>query len=139
MRPVEDGLEVSVVRAQRIYNNHRWPNPIVVKLEHVEPAFIPPAIRTLPAMASGEMSGELIDLGDETEVQVGFKYRLKPKGLNDIIRNGDWQELAAGVLKKKGTFQAQLPDLPSGRYQIRAVVRHNYISIEGAIEEIEVP
>jgi len=29
------GLEISVVRAQRIYNNHQWPNPIVVKLESV--------------------------------------------------------------------------------------------------------
>ncbi|RLD71301.1 MAG: alpha-L-fucosidase [Bacteroidetes bacterium] len=33
-----EGLTISVVRAQRIYNNHQWPNPIVVKLEHVEPA-----------------------------------------------------------------------------------------------------
>lgn len=30
------GLKISVVRAQRLYNNHRWPNPIVVKLEGVE-------------------------------------------------------------------------------------------------------
>lgn len=31
-----DGLELSVVRAQRLYNNHKWPNPIVVKLEGVK-------------------------------------------------------------------------------------------------------
>lgn len=30
------GLNVSVVRAQRIYNNHQWPNALVVKLEGVE-------------------------------------------------------------------------------------------------------
>jgi alpha-L-fucosidase len=29
------GLEISVVRAQHIYNNSRWPNPVVVKLEGV--------------------------------------------------------------------------------------------------------
>jgi len=35
----EDGeLRISVVRAQRLYNNHRWPNPVVVKLTDVEPA-----------------------------------------------------------------------------------------------------
>jgi alpha-L-fucosidase len=34
----EDGLHISVVRAQRIYNNRKWPNPITVKLENVEPA-----------------------------------------------------------------------------------------------------
>lgn len=31
-----DGLKISIVRAQRIYNDHRWPNPIVVKLEGVK-------------------------------------------------------------------------------------------------------
>ncbi len=30
------GLEVSVMRAQRLYNNKRWPNVLVVKLENVE-------------------------------------------------------------------------------------------------------
>lgn len=32
-----DELHISVVRAQRLYNNNRWPNPVVVKLTHVEP------------------------------------------------------------------------------------------------------
>jgi len=30
-------LHISVVRAQRLYNDQRWPNPVVVKLTHVEP------------------------------------------------------------------------------------------------------
>ena len=30
-----DGLRISVVRAQRIYNDRKWPNPVVVKLENV--------------------------------------------------------------------------------------------------------
>lgn len=30
------GLKISVVRAQRIYNNRKWPNPVVVKLENVK-------------------------------------------------------------------------------------------------------
>lgn len=33
---LDEGLQISVVRAQRIYNNKKWPNPIVVKLEGVE-------------------------------------------------------------------------------------------------------
>ena len=32
----EEGLEISVVRAQRLYNNRRWPNAVVVRLENVE-------------------------------------------------------------------------------------------------------
>ena len=31
-----DGLELSVMRAQRIYNNKTWPNTVVLKLENVE-------------------------------------------------------------------------------------------------------
>jgi alpha-L-fucosidase len=34
----DDGLHVSVVRAQRIYNNTRWPNPIVLEITHAQPA-----------------------------------------------------------------------------------------------------
>ena len=30
-----DGLKLSVFRGQRIYNDRKWPNPIVVKLENI--------------------------------------------------------------------------------------------------------
>jgi alpha-L-fucosidase len=30
------GIEISVMRAQRVYNDRQWPNPLVVKLEGVE-------------------------------------------------------------------------------------------------------
>lgn len=33
-----DGLHVSVVRAQRIYNDSKWPNPIVLKITNAKPA-----------------------------------------------------------------------------------------------------
>jgi alpha-L-fucosidase len=36
LRQTDEGLEISVVRAQRLYNNYQWPNPVVVKLENVE-------------------------------------------------------------------------------------------------------
>jgi alpha-L-fucosidase len=32
-----DGLHVRAMRAQRIYNDLTWPNPVVLKLTHVEP------------------------------------------------------------------------------------------------------
>ena len=31
-----DGLSLSVMRAQRLYNNKRWPNTVVFKLDNVE-------------------------------------------------------------------------------------------------------
>ncbi len=36
IKQTEEGLKISVVRAQRIYNNSKWPNPVVVKLEDVK-------------------------------------------------------------------------------------------------------
>lgn len=36
LQAMDDGILISVVRAQRLYNNHAWPNPLVVKLEGVE-------------------------------------------------------------------------------------------------------
>ncbi|MCP4639949.1 MAG: alpha-L-fucosidase [bacterium] len=33
----DDGLHLSVVRAQRLYNDSKWPNPVVAKLTHVAP------------------------------------------------------------------------------------------------------
>ena len=35
-KQTKEGLEISVVRAQRIYNDRKWPNTVVVKLENVE-------------------------------------------------------------------------------------------------------
>ena len=32
----EQGLKVTVMLAQRIYNDRKWPNPMVVKIENVE-------------------------------------------------------------------------------------------------------
>lgn len=31
------GLHISVMRAQRIYNDTKWPNPIVLKITHAKP------------------------------------------------------------------------------------------------------
>lgn len=33
--PTEQGLQVSVMRAQRLYNDKTWPNPVVLKIENV--------------------------------------------------------------------------------------------------------
>jgi len=32
----DDGVEISVMRAQRIYNDRKWPNPIVVKIDGID-------------------------------------------------------------------------------------------------------
>ena len=39
-----DGLRVSAYRAQRLYNDRRWPNPVVIKLTNVEAGLRPPVM-----------------------------------------------------------------------------------------------
>jgi alpha-L-fucosidase len=36
MKNTEGGLKLNVMRAQRIYNDRKWPNPIVIKLESLK-------------------------------------------------------------------------------------------------------
>ena len=35
-RRTPNGLEVSAMRAQRLYNNNRWPNPVVLRMTHAQ-------------------------------------------------------------------------------------------------------
>jgi len=32
----EDGLHIDIMRAQRVYNNSLWPNPVTVKITNIE-------------------------------------------------------------------------------------------------------
>jgi len=36
VKETTDGMELSIMRAQRIYNNRKWPNPLVIKIEGIE-------------------------------------------------------------------------------------------------------
>ena len=36
----EDVLEISYCRTQRLYNNHEWPNPLVLKITNVDSRFV---------------------------------------------------------------------------------------------------
>jgi alpha-L-fucosidase len=41
-----DGLHIRAMFTQRLQDNSRWPNPIVLKITHVRPAFTPPKVET---------------------------------------------------------------------------------------------
>ena len=86
-----DGLKISVVRAQRIYNNHQWPNPIVVKLENVIPAMDLARFKTNEAavLTPGQIKFkmEIPDTGDASELKVGFEYRPLRSSLEKEVNN----------------------------------------------------
>lgn len=133
----EEGLQISVVRAQRIYNNHKWPNPIVVKIENVEPALDPPFVNTISALKTGErmmIKGELIKKGDVNEVEVGFMFRPY-LGFAENLAGGEWTYTHFIAMDKLEKYNIGINDLEPGVvYEYRAVVRHPKIEVKGEIK-----
>lgn len=136
----EDGLHISIVRAQRIYNNHKWPNPIVVKLENVEPALDPPFVKTIGATILDKrvmLKGELMKKGDGEKFKVGFLYRPY-SGFAENLTGGEWtysELIEIGDFEK---FNMGINDLKAQQdYEYRAVVRHPKIEVKGDIKRFK--
>lgn len=138
----EDGLHISCVRAQRIYNNHKWHNPIVLKLENVEAALEPPAVQTVSAERNGStvvLKGQVIETGDADQVEVGFFYRPFA-GFTEALNTQPWKETDFKTVSSGEDFNATLPQLKPGQeYEYQAVLRHPKIEVQGDIQRVSIP
>jgi len=137
----DDGLHISVVRAQRIYNNGKWPNPITVKLENVEPALDPPAVITKSAkLRDGklELKGELVKMGDLDKLRVGFEYREYAGFVENLYVTG-WDKSKVLDLSHKEDYAITIDDMEKDKvYEYRAVVIHPQMRIYGDIKKVTV-
>jgi alpha-L-fucosidase len=130
----DDGLHISVVRAQRIYNNHRWPNPVVIKLENVLPALEPPIIETTSVNVFENivrLNGNIIKKGDAEVVKVGFEYRPYV-GIAEILYT-DWQKTEFIEVGEEGSFSLELKKIEKGGYEYRAIIIHPMLTVYGDI------
>ncbi len=131
------GLHITVYRAQRLYTDRSWPNPIVVKLTHVEPAMYPPQVTTLraewnPAAAAETLHGSLTNLGNVEEVKVGFQFRLKKGGTDLSERTEPWTDVPTTARTATGEFEYLLSGLAANRdYEFRAMVQHPLLTNYG--------
>ncbi len=139
-----DGLHLRANRAQRLYNDRKWPNPVVLKLTHVQPALTPPRVDTTsatwdPATKSAALSGNLATLGDAQAVEVGFEYRdITGQDVNE--RTGAWTSLPLTSRSAAGDFSSTASGLRAGRnYEVRAVVKHPLLSLYGRELRLRVP
>jgi alpha-L-fucosidase len=122
------------MRAQRLQDNRQWPNPVVLRITNVEPAFAPPKVETLSSnSAQGVvLHGSLVDMGGSASLQVGFEYRAIT-GEDVQARTEPWIATPLQTVTQPGPFSATLTDLPAlGVYQFRAVVKHPLLSLYGA-------
>lgn len=138
-RQEDDGLYISCVRAQRIYNNHKWHNPIVLKISDVAPALDPPLVSTEESkVMEGQLllNGKLINTGDANSVDVGFMYR-EYVGFAENLKYTDWQYTEFVPIKAPDDFTIALDNLEKGlTYEYKAVVRHPKIEMTGDVKRV---
>jgi alpha-L-fucosidase len=138
-----DGLHIRAMHTQRLQDNSKWPNPVVLKLTNVKPALRPPVVLTSNAVRSPSgvtaFDGDLKDLGDEKSLEVGFEYRVIT-GLDANERTTPW--VAAGIVRRSqpGNFSVETKELKSGEaYEYRAFARHPLLTIYGSEKKLTVP
>ena len=131
-----DGLRIRAMRAQRLYNDRRWPNPVVLKLTHVEAALAPPRVETLrgrwdAAAGVAILEGNLRDLGKAPSIQAGFEYR-PVRGQDVFERNEPWTAAGFVELRSPGPYSVRVEGWKPGEvYEIRAVARHPLLTVYG--------
>lgn len=130
-----DGLKITAWKAQRLYTNNQWPNPVVVKLTRVTPGVTPPQVATVDANWNAAkktvtVTGKLDDLGKASAVEVGAQYRIKPEATEFTSR--PWQSTPLVSRTMTGEFSIEVGGLSAGqRYEFRVLVKHPLLSVTG--------
>ncbi|MEZ5366968.1 MAG: alpha-L-fucosidase [Bryobacterales bacterium] len=136
-----DGLHITATRAQRLYNDRRWPNPVVFEITNAEPNLDPPAVTTTGATKEGRkvtLEGELASMGDQSSLAVGFEYR-KQKDMADLYEPDDpWKATKTVTMRSTGAYSIVEPALSSGGpWEVRAMVKHPAITLYGQPKPVE--
>jgi alpha-L-fucosidase len=132
-----DGLKLRAMRAQRLYNDRRWPNPVVIKLTHVETALVPPQVVTLkverdPSNSTARLLGRLASIGDAREIEVSAEFR-DITGLDIYERIENWESTPSIRLSSTDEFTIPVSGLkPNRTYELRAKARHPLLTVYGA-------
>jgi len=129
----DDGLEVSVVKAQRIYDDHRWPNPVVIKLENIEPT-IDRAVK-VETLGSERLQGGVTLKGIihdyDGKAQKAYFYVRPFAGQVETLYVSPWEKTAEVVIDESGNFSITSTDLqPNQRYEYKAVAIQSGLSVE---------
>jgi alpha-L-fucosidase len=133
----ESGLHITAYRAQRLYTDRKWPDPIVLKMTNVEAAMRPPEVVTSGAVWKSEtgselLQGRLTNLGNVASVEVGFQYRVKKDGTDLSERTEPWVDLPTVAQTATGNFSYVLGGLAANReYEFRAMVKHPLLTLYG--------
>jgi alpha-L-fucosidase len=130
-----EGLEVSVVKAQRIYDDHRWPNAVVIKLENVEPVFEEAVfVKTTGSSLTDDgavLKGKVMDYKPALAKRARFYYRPYA-GQVETLYAAPWVKTAWVNINADGTFSTPLKGLKKGsRFEYKAVAEQQKVAVEG--------
>jgi len=131
-----DGLHIRAMLAQRLQDNHKWENPVVLRITNVKPAFSPPGVRTVrsslnPVSHAELLTGDLIDMAGSSSLDVGFEYRAI-SGEDVHARTEPWIASPLQSVTHTGQFSYSLEHLPPGFYEFHSVVKHPLVTLYGA-------
>jgi alpha-L-fucosidase len=134
-RQTDTGLTVSVVKAQRLYDDHRWPNPVVIKIEQVQPAMQPVQVQTLSAKITAAdqavLNGKVLNYPPGAVMKAVFWYRAY-NGQTEDLYAGAWTPSKAVKPAAGGSFTVTVGGLKKGqKYEYKAVVEYNRVAING--------
>jgi alpha-L-fucosidase len=133
-RQTDTGLIVSVFRTQRIYDDHKWPNPVVIKLENVEPAIEPVQVVTLDARSSVTtlvLSGKVLNFKPAIPMKARFYYRPYHGQIEDLY-TGPWIKSVTVPIDNNGNFKTTISGLKKGQqYEYKAVAEYSGIELDG--------
>ncbi len=130
-----DGIEVSVVKAQRIYDDHRWPNPVVIKLDNVDPV-IDQAVQVTTAdnkttATDAVFMGKILAYKPGSAKRACFYYRPYT-GQVETLYAKPWVKSAWTTIAANGDFELAIKNLPKNtQYEYKAVAEQNGLEVEG--------
>lgn len=130
-----EGLEVSVVKAQRIYDDHRWPNAVVIKLENIKPVFeesvIVMTLNSGVSPNSALLKGKVVNYQPESVKRARFYYRPYA-GQVETLYAAPWTKTAWINVNADGSFSAPLKGLKKGsRVEYKAIAEQEQVAVEG--------
>ncbi len=142
-KQTENGLQITTWKAQRLYTNNQWPNPVVIKISGAKPGITPPRVITVSAKwqaasKTAVLTGRLDDLGKAASVEVSFQYRVKPEATEFTSR--PWRATELLSRTATGEFTQEVNGLEAGqRYEFRAIVKHPLLTLNGNAETLVIP
>jgi alpha-L-fucosidase len=139
-----DGLHIHAMRTQRLDDTRSWPNPVVLRLTHVQSAAPSVRVETVAARWNASdhkavFSGQIKTSEDPGAMEAGFEYR-DVTGLDTNEGANNWAKLPLKSPATVGEFSAETDQFVSGHtYEVRAFLHQSMLTLYGENLKLAVP